>query len=202
MNKSNLVKNISDQIIEAQLKLGYVKESIRLYYPIESLNALLETNYSSVEELVQVLNSMFEKENIILCEDGRLKTDTVPQYATEERLKGFCGVSFNSHAGRIEVNVSADGAEYIHKYVKTPEFLKDIIELFTANHSLKLDEIKELYSKYSSDYECEEMPQGSDFDYVLFFNDKTIDEYYYCIKIEMGHTIYHRFTESDYKMLI
>ena len=121
MNKSNLVKNISDQIIEAQLKLGYVKESIRLYYPIESLNALLETNYSSVEELVQVLNSMFEKKNIILCEDGRLKTDTVPQYATEERLKGFCGVSFNSHAGRIEVNVSADGAEYIHKYVKTPE---------------------------------------------------------------------------------
>ena len=39
------------------------------------------------------------------------------------------------------------------------------------------------------------------FDYVLYFKDKTVDAYYYCIKEEMGHTIYHRFTKEDYQLL-
>ena len=43
---------------------------------------------------------------------------------------------------------------------------------------------------------------GTDFDYAVYFDDAEYDAYYYCIKMEMGHTIYHRFTKEDYQMLV
>ena len=46
------------------------------------------------------------------------------------------------------------------------------------------------------------MPAGSDFDYAIHFHNAEHDEYYYCIHMEMGHTIYHRFTEADYLELL
>lgn len=33
MNKDRLIENLIEQIKEAQLKLGYAKETIRLYFP-------------------------------------------------------------------------------------------------------------------------------------------------------------------------
>ena len=36
----------------------------------------------------------------------------------------------------------------------------------------------------------------------LYFPDKKPDEWYYCIRMEMGHTIYHRFIEEDYRQLL
>ena len=46
------------------------------------------------------------------------------------------------------------------------------------------------------------MDPGTDFDYAVYFDDETYDAYYYCIKMEMGHTIYHRFTKEDYQKLV
>lgn len=177
MNISGFIKNITDQVIEAQLKLGYAKECIRLYYPVTSLNTVLGTNFLESDEMCDALKDAFDS-------DSTLK-----------------GISFCAHEDRIEVRISADGTEYIHKNIKASDFLRDIIELFSNHHGLKLDEIKAVFGKFSSDYKCEKMPEGSDFDYVLYFCDKTIDEYYYCVKMEMGHTIYHRFTQADYFML-
>ena len=45
------------------------------------------------------------------------------------------------------------------------------------------------------------MPEGSDFDEVLYFKDASVDAYYYCVKEEMGQTIYHRFTKEDMENL-
>ncbi len=36
----------------------------------------------------------------------------------------------------------------------------------------------------------------------FIFDDAEYDAYYYCVKMEMGHTIYHRFTKEDYQMLV
>ena len=47
----------------------------------------------------------------------------------------------------------------------------------------------------------EKKPEGSDFDEVLYFKDASVDAYYYCVKEEMGHTIYHRFTKEDMENL-
>ena len=62
-------------------------------------------------------------------------------------------------------------------------------------------EINTYFAKFSENYVCEKMEPGTEFDYVLYFADGKPDPWYYCVKIEMGHTIYHRFTEADYRSL-
>ena len=53
-----LIKNIIDQVKEAQIKLGYARETVRLYYPVASLNLMLGTNVKSGKEMVELLNQM------------------------------------------------------------------------------------------------------------------------------------------------
>lgn len=178
MNTQKLIKNIVDQIKEGQLKLGYVKETVRLYYPLLSMNALLGTDFSNARELVKNLNAE------LLRESG---------------IPGGIWLGFQGE--RIEVSVSPKGVEYVYEKVKASGFLVDIIELFRSHHSCTLEQICQVFEKQSKEYVCEKMPSGADFDYVLYFSDSSVDEYYYCIKMEMGHTIYHRFTKSDYELL-
>ena len=51
-----LIKNIIDQVKEAQIKIGYARETVRLYYPVTSLNLMLGTNVKSGKEMVELLN--------------------------------------------------------------------------------------------------------------------------------------------------
>lgn len=177
MNTERFLQNITDQIKEAQLKLGYAKETVRLYYPTASLNGLLGTDFRTAKELAAALRDAFSEETRL----GKLQ--------------------FRTHADRIEVGIGPEGAEYVHSQVAAPAFLKDLIELFQTHHSCSLEELQEVFGRHGS-YVCEKMPEGSDFDYVMYFEDDAVDEYYYCIKMEMGHTIYHRFVKDDYLALI
>lgn len=178
MRSELLTENIEDQIKEAQIKLGYAKETMHFYYVISSINAILGTDWKDVDMAVAELNR-----------NTTFKT----------ALPG--GLDFGTHGGRVEVTVHPEGVEYVHENVKEPEFLKDIIELFEKNHHCMVEDICAVFEKYSSEYVCETMPEGMDFDYVMYFRDKGIDKYCYCIKQEMGHTIYHRFLEEDYRNL-
>ena len=51
MNIEKLEKNLRDLILEEQVKLGYRKELLRLYYPLSSLNHLLEVDCTEKEML-------------------------------------------------------------------------------------------------------------------------------------------------------
>ena len=51
MNIVKLEKNLRDLILEEQVKLGYRKELLRLYYPLSSLNHLLEVDCTEEEML-------------------------------------------------------------------------------------------------------------------------------------------------------
>ena len=55
--QEKLIQNVKDQIKEAQIKLGYVEETVRLYYPAASLNLLLGINAESAEELKTFLET-------------------------------------------------------------------------------------------------------------------------------------------------
>ena len=48
MKLEALIQNMTDQIKEAQLKLGYARETMRLYYPLSSLNAMLSSLIQSL----------------------------------------------------------------------------------------------------------------------------------------------------------
>lgn len=179
MRTDKLITNITDQIKEAQLKLGFAREMIRLYFPLDSMNAILETEFHDTQELKKALN-----------EDPAFVSSPLKQ--TAEKGKG----------NRIEIRVPDEGVEYVHRMIPDPEFLKTIIRLFETNHCLTIEEISGCFESFNAGYRCEKMDPDTDFDYAVYFPDKDPDGYYYCIKMEMGHTIYHRFMEEDFRMLL
>ena len=173
MRHERLVENIMDQIKEAQMKLGYAKESLRLYYPVATLNAMLGSSAENAQAMLELLQTDVFQNTVL----GPLK--------------------FSARKQRIEISVSSDGAEYVHTQMEEPAFLRALIELFRQNHHCHLSDIEALFSGFSTAYVCQKMPEGSDFDVVFYFEDAHIDKYCYCVKEEMGHTIYHRFTHED-----
>lgn len=174
-----LIQNVIDQIKEAQLKLGFEKEVIRLYFPVASLNALLGTDYGNGRQMLAALQGEQRLQETVL---GPLE--------------------FSLHKGRIEIRIAPEGAAYVHMHVPEPAFLKRLIGLFAGQHHLTIEAICECFAEFSEAYSCEQMRPEDDFDYALHFTDERIDTYYYCIKMEMGHTIYHRFTPEDYQLLL
>ncbi|MBQ4536153.1 MAG: DUF3877 family protein [Lachnospiraceae bacterium] len=196
MNYEKLQNNMIDQIKEAQMKLGYVKETVRLYYPLSSLCNLLEMEVPTAPEEISG-----EKALPVAQMDftDNLKHH-LQQYFGDDDVLG--NVSFVFRAENVEVGIPPKGVEYVHHFVEEPAFLKALIQLFENRHHCTIEDVKELFRSFSADYVCEgltgEMATARGFDYVLYFRDSTIDAYYYCLKEEMGHLHYHRFTKADY----
>ena len=185
---------MTDQIKEAQIKLGYAKETIRLYYPLRSLMAILEINNTCDKDLKSPSEATTEEITIeemqhILQENNELQSTKLGK------------LIFNVHGERLEISIPPEGVEYVHNEVEKPEFLTDIIEFFGTHHHCSIEDVKKIFESYSREYVCEKTKEDMDFDYVLYFKDSSIDSYYYCIKEEMGHTIYHRFSKEDYLAL-
>lgn len=176
MNSQNLINNITEQILELQLKLGFENESITLYYPYDSVRFLLETD----------------------------KTDSELPALVREILNAadMGSIEVKATKSRMSVTLSPEAVSYIHDHFTPSAFLKDIIALFSRHHGITLADILSVFDRYSPDYICEKMPEGSDFDYAIHFTDLSVDGFYYCIKDELGHMIYHRFIESDYNALM
>lgn len=168
-----LIQNIIDQIKEVQMKLGFAKETMRLYYPVETVCRLLGME----------------------CQDPKILMDRLETLNDEKSPMGILG--FKLHKGRIEVRVTEEGVVYVHEHFPEPEFLKRIITLFSENHHCHMADVRNLFDAFGEAYHEEKMPENSDFDAVFYFLDPQVDGYYYCIKEEMGHTIYHRFTKYD-----
>lgn len=180
MKINNLFENIMDQIEEAQVKLGYADESVRLYYPLDSINDIMEGDFSSNEECIKTLIS---NEDFLSSELGNIE--------------------LNDHGRNIEVVIGRDGVRFVYENKKPSEFLVEFINAFAVNHHIKLDEIKAIFDKYGK-YKCENVDESTGFKWALCFDDRgeAVDKYVYCINEEMGHTIYHRFTKNDYKKLL
>ena len=140
MDKERFIENITEQIKEAQLKLGYTRETIRLYFPVRSLCDLVRTEPMEGKDLINLLEREFQ--------------DTVLGRLAFILCKG----------DRIEARISAAGAEYVHGQVADPPFLAGIIELFRDNHCPTIEEIKAYFAKFSENYVCKKMEPGTDFD--------------------------------------
>lgn len=176
MNRDNLITNMIDQIKEAQMKLGYVRETVRLYYPLSSLYAIMG-HHAQGQQLLRALEEAFAQG----CVLGQL--------------------SFALHGDRMEISIPPQGVEYVHFHVEEPAFLAALIALFESNRHCSLGDIRAVFERFSHDYVCEQLAEEAaeymGFDYVLYFEDTSIDAYYYCVKEEMGHTVYHRFARED-----
>jgi hypothetical protein len=172
MDFSRLEQNICDVIKEEQVKLGYRKESIRLYYPILSLNRFLRSDLN-IKEMKAVL-----KEFCDLIEDKLGKTEVSNQ---GERFC-FC--------------FSPEASEYIYLHTEQKGFLYDFINTISGHH-VSLEDVILQFKKYSDCVHVEKVSHG-EFDYLVYFEDGKPDKFRYCLTEEGCHIIYHRFTIDDY----
>lgn len=171
-NFEALRQNLMDVMKEAQIKLGYSKNATRQYYPLDSVNRLLDTQLTA-EELDRALNefSVFVRGTLgsVECSrDGELICFAVP----------------------------AEGAEYVHEKAEDSGFLRAFIE--TICRPCTIEQIRTVFETYSNCVRCERI-DNDEFDYLMYFEDGKPDNYRYCIKCEPMHTVYHRFTPKDYE---
>ncbi len=166
-----LKENISDMISEEQAKLGYMKEAIRLYYPLSSLCNILEIK-TDIEGMLKELSgfSAYIEDQLGEVEISHIKDR-------------FCFF------------MSPKAAEYIHLNKKESDFIYKLIELI-ASHDTTMHQIEELFKAQEDECTIENI-NTEDFDVLIRFKDSK-DKYYYCFKDEGGHIIYHRFLPEDY----
>ena len=168
-----LLKNLIDVIKEDHAKLGFRKEKIRLYYPLSSLNHFFGTS-DDADQMQERLNHL----PVVI-------TEKLGEVAATHKAERFC------------FHIPEEGSEYVHNNMKENEFIKSLIELL-QKHGCKMDDILNLFHKYSDNIITENMNNG-EFDILIRFEDKPDDPYYYCFKDEVCHIIYHRFLKEDYE---
>lgn len=200
MRFDELEQNMIDQIKEAQLKLGYAHESIRLYFPFASLMGIL------YDEDPGTGSKGCDLAGTCGGEEGDPAPEQVTSELLEKELRAHYAANPSVVLGRIEVSrrgerfefcIPPEGADHVKESVPDPVFLKALVGLFQTQHHPSLEQIQSVFEAVSPDYVCQKMPEGEEFDYVMYFTKPEIDRYYYCVRWEMGHTIYHRFLKHD-----
>lgn len=172
MDYTRLKNNIVDVIKEEQVKLGYRSETIRLYYPLKSLNRFLGQNLDT-EAMLAALSSF--------CDE----------------VKEELGVVEISNAGeRFCIKIPPDGVDFVHENIDDSEFICEFIRLI-EKHGCTMDEVIALFRRFSDKVHVEKAEHG-EFDYLIYFEDGKPDNYRYCLTDEGCHIIYHRFTPEDY----
>lgn len=198
MNGRKFINNIIEQVLELQLKLGFARESVSLYYPYASVKFLLDEPFENDGDGIK--KHIFS--DAISENEKHLLASTLKEVLDSAEADGMGKFNIKASDERVVLALSPDVVSYIHENYQPSEFLRDFIALFSQHHGITLEKILEVFERFSPDYVCEEMPEGSDFDYSIHFTDSSIDSFYYCIKDEFGHMIYHRFIESDYLALL
>lgn len=169
-----LLTDITDQLKEAQIKLGFGPSTVKLYYAPASLAALTGSPAQNVEALAACLSG----------EDG-FSASPLGQ------------LSFAPHEDRVEVTIPQEGVRYVHEQVEASPFLQSLIGMFAGHHHTSMAQVVELFESQQSPYVHRQMPPDSEFDSVLYFQNGQPDGYCYFFKEEMGHLSYHRFRPED-----
>ncbi len=174
MNFSRLEKNLTDNIKEAQLKLGFDNRPMSLNYMQTSLDNLLggACGQTALDEFA----------DLVLPRLGRL--------------------SFRKIKDGICITVPEEGTSYVNGLEERYGFLTELVEKVRC-HGISLEEVTDIFRKYSDNVVTED-GNGEDFDLLVYFADQSPDEYLYCLTAEpcMGggcHVIYHRFIREDYE---
>ena len=168
-----LKKSIVDAIEEGQLKLGYREETIRLYYPLESLCALVGKPLDAAQMAREL--EVFSKAN-----EAQLGKIEISRKGTR-----FC------------LTVGPKGAAWVHEHTDRNGFLAEFIAAI-GRHGCTMDELLAVFRRYSDRVHVEALHNG-EFDWLIDFEDGQPDAYRYCIADEGCHLTYHRFTKEDYE---
>lgn len=169
----DLWKNILDSVKECEIKLGYRKEAVTLYYPESVLKELLSATDDSLREKVaQFCQSVVEK------------------------LGKVC-IMETQEAGRYQVVIPEKGVAYIHENVEAGAFLKVFVENI-YRPGMRKDDIVALFQQFSDKVVVE---QAGEKEWAVYFETPEIDAYVYYLEEDEFGLQYHRFTRKSYKEL-
>ena len=174
-NIQKLMDHLTNTVYEGMLKLGgMTDETFSIYYDLDLLNYLLETDFTSNQSCEAFLNS------------------------AEDSLQiGGCQIIVSLEKGRFRFQAPRASLTMIYAKGEQHGFLRDIIGLASTHH-YTLDDVKEVFEKYSKDYMCEEIDHP-EFQYVLYFKDEAINHYKYCFTFDAFGGYYHRLLDYDYQ---
>jgi len=172
-----LEKHILDNILEAQVKLGYEGRSMSLNYTETSLKHLIGDN-SSGKDLKQILSDFADY--------------TAPRFGklTITDIKnGFC------------ITVPPEGTAYVNTLNDGNGFISALVEAVRQHRSL--DEILAVFRRFSDSVSVTET-DNDEFQYLVYFTDGIPDDYLYCLTVDEEidgsiHVTYHRFIKEDYE---
>ncbi len=169
---AQLRQELTDLVRESQIKLGVGTSAIRFFYPVESLNRMLGTALTA-DEMQEALEPFTD-----FCADSLGAVDCV---RTEDR---FCFV------------IPAEGAQWVHAHTPSDGFLVEFIAEI-ARHGSSIKTLLPIFERHSDRVVCQRL-NNEEFDYLVYFADGTPDAYRYCIREDLGHATYHRFSKQDY----
>lgn len=174
-NYEGLKKNVIYVLKESQIKIGYTENAVTLNYPLDSLNRLMETE-CNFEEMGELLKGFCEYAKTEL---GEIKTSV--------------------YEGKYSLKISKEGVRYVHENIKDSGFLTEFINLLKEHKNITIEEVLQVFNKYSSDVKCIDVNDNEEFNYIVYFEGGKPDEFIYCIDIDLGHATYHRLTKGDFK---
>lgn len=171
-------KNLVGMLAEQQVKLGYLRETVNLYFPRETLGRLLR----------------FHED----CGADELYT----------RFAGFAGwtsqrlgdVVLTNKGQSFCVTIPEKGGAYVHRLLQENRipgisFLEDFLQVI-GRHGVTIEELEQVFRRYSQKV-CVEEIRNAEFDYMIYFPDGVPDDFRYCIQFLGEHAIYHRLAPTD-----
>lgn len=168
-----LQKNIYDTLKEWEIKIGYRKEEVQLYYPKESLLELLEAEEENLEQQLEGF-----------CKAVKRELGDIAIYETNEK-------------GRYCVRVPAQGVSYIHEHIPESEFLKAFLKTVTTPGT-KLEDVATVFYQFSKHVVIEKQEER---EWGIFFLEEENDPYVYYVEEDDFGLEYHRFTKEAYQRL-
>ena len=124
MNYEALTQNLIGMVKESQIKLGYTKTPIHLYFPAQAICHLLDTQ-ASPAQLEQILADFSQSVRDVL---GTLTISVKDEM--------FC------------MTVPEKGVEYVHDHVETSGFLEEFIACMSKPERT-IEDITAVFRKYS-----------------------------------------------------
>ena len=174
MRMMDLEKNIIDNILECQVKLGMADLPVSFYYPQASLIELLVCNN-------ETLNLELEKFKKKECNSlGRLEI---------EELK--------NERGRYVITVPAEGVRWVNANFAPSEFMQAFIAEIKCP-GITLGDLINIFKKFSDKVNVN---QVGDNEWALSFENLEVDPYVYHIEKNCFGLEYHRFTHKAYELL-
>lgn len=179
MNIRPLLEDITDQLKEAQIKLGFGPSTVKLYYTIAALSALTGEAAATPAAMAEALSA-----------------------ASEAADTGLGALQILPHGERVEIIIPQEGVRYVHEQVEASPFLLGLIGLFAGHHHATMQDVTALFESQNVPYIRRDIPEGAEFDHVLYFPGGLPDGNCYFFKEEMGHLSYHRFRPEDAQHLL